>query len=135
LSKSRSFYRADLLPYDLCLITYLLEEVDEEDKLTLAKKDALGIKVKRIVPLLQALTCLVVITVNGIVLYQFLNRSGCTRLTFDFTNSDNFARDARGFGDCVRQAVDQREFPKKEIPTAEQSPFGEQSSPRTEPLP
>jgi hypothetical protein len=109
--------------------------VDEEDKLALAKKDAVGIKVKRIVPLLQALTCLVVITVNGIVLYQFLNRSGCTRLKFDFTNLDNFKEDATGFGNCVRQAVDQREFPKKEIPTAEQSPFDEQSPPRTEPLP
>jgi hypothetical protein len=96
-----------------------------EDKLALAKKDAVRIKVKRIVLLLQALTCLVVITVNGIVLYQFLNRAGCTRLKFDFTNSDNFKKDAKGFGDCVRRAVDQREFLKKEIPTAEQSPSGE----------
>ncbi len=106
-----------------------------EDKLALAKKDAVRIKVKRIVLLLQALTCLVVITVNGIVLYQFLNRAGCTRLKFDFTNSDNFKKDAKGFGDCVRRAVDQREFLKKEIPTAEQSPSGEQSPPMAEPLP
>ena len=84
---------------------------------------------KRIVLLLQALTCLVVITVNGIVLYQFLNRSGCTVLTFDFTNSDRLRKDALGFGDCVRRAVNQKDLPKKEIPVVNQSPSGEKSSP------
>jgi hypothetical protein len=69
----------------------------------------------------------VVITVNGIVLYQFLKRSGCTALKFDFTNSDNLRNDALGFGDCVRRAVDQKDIPKKEIPVVDQSPSREHS--------
>ncbi|HEY9727779.1 MAG TPA: hypothetical protein V6D50_15120 [Chroococcales cyanobacterium] len=77
---------------------------------------------KRIVLLLQALTCLVVITVNGIVLYQFLNRSGCTVSTFDFTNSARLRKDALGFGDCLRRAVNQKDLPKKEIPVVNPSP-------------
>ncbi|HEY9637375.1 MAG TPA: hypothetical protein V6D14_28505 [Coleofasciculaceae cyanobacterium] len=86
---------------------------------------------KRIVLLLQALTCLVVITVNGIVLYQFLYRSGCTAFRFDFTNSDNFRKNATGFGDCVRRAVDQKELPKKEIPPVKPSSSGEQLPTKT----
>ena len=86
---------------------------------------------KRFILLLQALTCLVVITVNGIVLYQFLYRAGCTTFKFDFTNSDNFKQNATGFGDCVRRAVDQKEFPKKELPSVKQSPSSEQSPART----
>jgi hypothetical protein len=83
--------------------------------------------VKRIVLLLQAFTCLVVITVNGIVLYQFLRRSGCTAFQLDFANSDNLKQSALGFGDCVRRAVNQEDVPKptpshEAVPASEPSP-------------
>ncbi len=89
---------------------------------------------KRIVFLLQVLTSVTVITVNGIVLYQFLNRAGCTQYNLYVTNLEDFQKSAGNFGNCVKRAVNQKEFPKKEIPSVELSP-SEENSPLIKPSP
>ncbi|MEQ8972240.1 MAG: hypothetical protein RIE73_17825 [Coleofasciculus sp. C1-SOL-03] len=89
---------------------------------------------KRIILLLQVLTSVTVITVNSIVLYQFLHRSGCIALKFDFKDATRFKDTAVEFGDCVKRAVHNQEVPKKEIPTTESPPPAE-SSPVVQPVP
>ncbi|MEQ9000939.1 MAG: hypothetical protein RID53_31110 [Coleofasciculus sp. B1-GNL1-01] len=89
---------------------------------------------KRIILLLQILTSITVITVNSIVLYQFLHRSGCTAFQFNVKDATRFKDTAVEFGDCVKRAVHKQEVPKKEILPTEPPPPAE-SSPVVQPVP
>jgi|GEM_PF-4597571 len=67
--------------------------------------------VKRIILLLQGLAGLLVITVNGILLYQYLHRADCTQLKTQPQTSDDFVQATKNFGECVQKTVNDKEQP------------------------
>ncbi|NEP59747.1 MAG: hypothetical protein F6K31_22525 [Symploca sp. SIO2G7] len=73
---------------------------------------------KRIILLLQGLAGLLVITVNGILLYQYLHRADCTELKNQPQTSDDFVQATKNFGKCVHKTVNDKEQPlEKKLPS------------------
>jgi len=98
--------------------------------------------VKRIILLLQGLAGLLVITVNGILLYQYLHRADCTQLKTQPQTSDDFVQATKNFGKCVHRTVNDKEQPlEKKLPSEPvtttsppESAPSEQASPENESL-
>ena len=91
--------------------------------------------VKRIILLLQGLAGLLVITVNGILLYQYLHRADCTQLKNQPQTSDDFVQATKNFGECVHRTVNDKEQPLEKKPLSDESEPSEQISPSPESSP